>query len=105
MSTADLRVESAPVDTGGWFRCSPQVLQRTIPGIAVLLLVDPDDDVVVLAGTGMALWQELTSPRTLEDVALRLAARYGTQPDLVRESLDSTLELLLAHRVVQRCDG
>lgn len=69
------------------------VLWRSIPGSAVMLL-RAADEVVVLSGTGVALWEELAVPRCLDEVATALAGRYGITPSTVADSLEPVLDEL-----------
>ena len=81
------------------------VLWRIIPGVAVVLLCRSDDDVVILSGTGLALWQELAAPRRLEEVTLRFAEQYRAAPDVVASALIDVLKELHERGVVDRYDA
>jgi hypothetical protein len=65
------------------FRRSPTVLVRRSLD-TVLLFPTGADDVVTLAGTGIAVWELLDTWRTVEALAELLASRYEADPAVVR---------------------
>lgn len=77
-----------------WAR-RPGVLSRA-GGFGVALWAPEADAPVVLAGTGPAVWEELAEGGTLDELAARLARRYGTEPDTVSADLAATLDALAA---------
>ena len=93
MTVAELTADEAAVVGRRRLVHASDVLWRSIPGTAVMLL-RADDDVVVLSGTGLALWDELAVPRCLDEVATVFADRYGVTPDVVAESLGGVLDEL-----------
>lgn len=92
MTLAQLSVNESAVARRRLVRAS-DVLWRSIPGTGVMLL-RAIDDVVILSGTGLALWEELAVPRCLDEVTTVFADRYGVTPDEVAHGLGDVLEEL-----------
>lgn len=76
------------------------VVWRTIPGVAVLLLRGMDQELLILSGTGLTLWEELAVPRHLDEVTLSFSQRFGVPPDVVADDLTAVLAELHARGVV-----
>lgn len=73
---------------------APDVLWRAIPGVAVIALRSPEEDVVVLSGSGPALWDQLAEPQRLDEMAVRFAADCGVPPDVVLDGLGEAVRQL-----------
>lgn len=84
---------------------APEVLWRTIPGFAVIALRSAHEDVVILSGSGLALWDELAEPRRLAEVALRFSASLGVPPDVVMSGLGEAVRQLCDRGIVQDHDA
>lgn len=83
---------------------SPSVLWRRMQG-AVLLLRPGEQEVVELAGSGVALWEALETPRTDDDLVGELARRYGTDVATVGPDTMAAVEDLLDRGVLRRVSG
>ena len=58
------------------------------------------DQLVVLAGTGVALWDGLATPTTLGALVEDLAAAHGAPPETVDRDVRAALASLIADDVV-----
>lgn len=75
------------------FRRHPDLLwRRTHDRILLLAPGDPDAEVVVLTGSGVALWDELAESSSLEALAARLGELFGAEPELVAADVAPVLE-------------
>jgi hypothetical protein len=82
-----------------WER-DPRVLWRFGPGLVVLL--GPDDVAPTsLRGTGVALWAALDQPRTVRELAARLAAEFGADADVVESDIEPVIASLAATRALR----
>lgn len=94
-------VATAPATTV-WER-DPHVLWRR-SGTLVVLKAPAADELVTLDESGLELWSELEQPVTLQEVADRLAERYGVSPSQVAADLEPLFDdlerLHLIHRRV-----
>jgi hypothetical protein len=61
---------------------------------AVLCLPPGATEPVTLAGTGPEVWDLLQRPRSLGELAAELAARHGTDPEIVARDVMPVLEHL-----------
>jgi hypothetical protein len=61
--------------------------------------VDPEP--VTLAGTGVAIWDALERPRSLDDLAGTLATMFAIDIDRVRCDLTPVLDDLVARGVLE----
>jgi hypothetical protein len=68
---------------------------------AVLFLPPGATEPVTLAGTGPEVWDLLEDPHSLHALAAELAARHGTDPEVVAGDVSPVLEELAALGVVQ----
>jgi Coenzyme PQQ synthesis protein D (PqqD) len=68
---------------------------------AVLCLPPGANEPVTLAGTGPEVWDLLRDPRSLDELAADLAARHGTEPEIVVRDVLPVLEQLTALGVVE----
>ncbi len=77
------------------YRRAPGVFERR--SLSSLVLLAPDSaDVLVLEGTGPAVWAALEQPRTLDELSTALAATFGASPAVVQADLQPVLEQLVA---------
>ena len=73
---------------------------RDVDGEAVL--VDPAGRMLrVLNPAGCVLWTELERPRTLDDLAAALAARYEVEPARARADAEAFVRERSARKLVQ----
>jgi hypothetical protein len=79
--------------TADTFRRSPSVLTRRSLD-TVLLLPTGAEDVVTLAGTGIAVWELLDTWRTVEALTELLAPRYEADPAVVRADVGALIASL-----------
>jgi hypothetical protein len=77
-----------------WER-DPRVLWRFGPGLVVLLARDSVAP-TSLSGTGVALWAALDEPRTIRQLAARLAAEFGADLDVVESDIEPVVASLAA---------
>lgn len=89
---------AVPLDTR--IRRGPVLWRRS--GAQILIRRRGDDRLTVLAGTGVALWDELVEPVTLETLAARLAAAHAAPVETVTSDLQASIETLLGDGVVVR---
>ncbi len=61
-----------------------------------------DDETVVLAGSGIALWSVLVAPISMGDLTRQLAATHATTPDVVAADIEPVLDDLVERGVVRR---
>ena len=87
LSAPDQRVARGPVL---WRRTGDQVLIRR----------RGDDDLVVLAGTGVALWAALAEPTTIEALIRRLAVEHDATPEVVGPDVEGAVARLVEQGVV-----
>lgn len=80
---------------------SEEVLWRRNPGEVVLLALG-DDEVVRLPGTGGALWDQLSRPISLDDVAAGLGRVYSAAPERVAAEIQPLLDELVRRGAVAR---
>ena len=83
----DQRVRRADVL---WRRAGDRVLIRRLG----------DDDLLVLAGTGVDLWEAMDTERTVDAIVVSLADAHAAAVDRVRADVQSALADLIAKRVV-----
>jgi len=71
------------------WRRDERTLWRAGPGAVVVLLGPRDTGPRSLRGTGAALWSALDGPpRSVQEVAGRLATEFRADPDAVRRDVD-----------------
>lgn len=75
------------------------VLWRATLG-AVLIRPPGADEVVKLAGTGLALWAVLDEPLTFRDLCAELATTHSTDTDQIAADLTPVLEDLSSRTVI-----
>ena len=68
----------------------------------VLVRRPGDDDDVLLAGTGVALWAELATEIRVDELVARLADAHRATPELVATDVIDALDDLVARGVVVR---
>jgi dTDP-4-amino-4,6-dideoxygalactose transaminase len=92
---------SAPIgdEVHRWER-DERTLSRCAPDRVVLLAPDGDDP-IVLYGTGVALWQALDRPRDTDELAVRLAGQFGSDPAAIRSDIEPVLARLGAAGVLR----
>ena len=83
-----------------WERAERVLWRRS--GSTALLKHPETNDVVQVDRTGLALWSELDGPATLDEVADRLALRYGVDPTQVARDLGPILSELESLQLVRR---
>ena len=105
MTLAQLREADPYPGAETRFVRAPDVLWRAIPGVAVIALRSVDDDVVILSGSGLALWEELAEPRRLDEVAVRFADSCGAAPDVVLQGLSAAVRELCDRGIVRDHGG
>lgn len=71
----------------------------------VVVLAGADDEVFELAGTAVALWEELTEPATVEAVAAALGDRYGVAAEVVAPDVAAAMDELVGRGVVDVVGG
>lgn len=74
---------------------APGVLYRTF-GSTVMLRVRSGSGLLRLDGPGAALWDTLSSPKTLAASARSLADLFDVPDDAVRQDIDPVVEELVA---------
>ena len=72
--------------------------RRTLDGVLIRRRGDPE--VVLLAGTGVALWETLDSPRPVADLAARLATAHDADRREVERDLGGIVDELVASGVL-----
>jgi hypothetical protein len=72
----------------------PTVLWRRT-GRAVLLLPPRAEKPIWLTGTGVQLWESLSEPRTVDELARRLAREFAADPRQVVMDLEPVLAELV----------
>jgi hypothetical protein len=75
------------------FRRRPDVLWRRSLD-TVMLLPSATDDVVTVAGTGIAVWELLDTWRTVDALTEILCAQYRADPEVVRADVGSLMTQL-----------
>lgn len=80
-------------------RRAPVLWRRS--GDHVMIRRRGDDELVVLAGTGVALWLELSSPTTVADLIERLAAAHQAPAEVVGPDVREALSTLIDRAVVE----
>lgn len=83
------------------YRRAAGVVWRQAHG-SVFVLPDAGGDVVVLTGTGEELWWLLAEPMTIDQVAHRLAEKYGVPDQAVSRDVTPVVADLAARGVVER---
>lgn len=83
-----------------WER-SPYVLWRR-SGRRIVLKLPDRDELVILDRSGVELWDELTGPVTVLQVAEVLGVRFGVDPELVAADIVPVLADLEARDLVHR---
>lgn len=76
---------SMPIDPNAVYRCSPDVVARTIEGELILIPIasgigDAEDDIYTLNETGRVIWEHLDGNRTLRQIVTDLSGQYGDSP-------------------------
>lgn len=71
------------------------------------MLYNPDkDDTVVLNPSGRGIWAMLTEPRTLDEIAVNLAAVYpDVTPEQARKDAEQFIRSLVPDFVITSPDG
>ncbi len=71
------------------------------------MLYNPDkDDTVVLNPSGRGIWAMLSEPRTLDEIAINLAAAYpDVTPEQARKDAEQFIQSLVPDFVVPASDG
>lgn len=89
---------------------SPGALLRHRAGVAaqpyeggLMLMVPGLDTVHILNASAAAVWAALSSPASVDEVALRVAQGYGLPLDTVHEGVRSAVDGLVAAALVQHC--
>jgi hypothetical protein len=87
-----MRAEAAaPV---AWTRADA-VLTRVTPR-SVLVATLGSAEPIVLEGAAVAIWEELATPLDDDQLAARVAARFGTSPDALIDDVTATTHALMA---------
>lgn len=60
-----------------------------------------DDEVMVLRGAGVAIWNALAAPKAPEEVASGLGEQYGRPPEALLDEVQPFIEQLVRHRLVE----
>lgn len=79
-------------------RRGPVLWRRS--GDQVMIRRRGDDELIVLAGTGVALWDGLADPTTLGALVADLAAAHGATPETVDHDVRTALASLITDEVV-----
>lgn len=74
---------------------SPRALWRSGP-FGVVVLGPGAATPVVLEGTGVVLWDELTEPHSVRELAATLGARYAVATDVVARDIGPVVDALIA---------
>ena len=82
-----------------WCRRPDALTRRSLDALVVLPV--EGDDVVTLAGTGPEIWDLLAEPRTLDELAVILAARHATSEAIVAADVQPVLDALVVGGVVE----
>ncbi len=56
---------------------------------------------IVLTGSGLSLWLALERPSSIDDLARRLAADHGTDPETVRSDIEPVIDDLVGRGVLR----
>jgi hypothetical protein len=79
----------------GAFRRRPDVLWRRSLDAVVLLPLGAED-VITLAGTGVAVWELLDTWRTVDALTELLSLEYHAEPATVRADLEPLIDQLVS---------
>lgn len=101
MTTIHVPTVPRGVSPSARYRRSSAVLWRHSGG-AVVLLSPAAAQPVALQGPGRELWDLLSQPHSLEEVAATLAKRFGMDALDVRSAIEPVLEHLHDLAVVER---
>jgi len=77
------------------WRRDERTLWRVGPGSVVVVLGPHDATPRSLRDTGAALWAALDRPRSVHEVAARLAAEFDADPDVVRRDVEPVVAQLV----------
>ena len=77
------------------FRQNPAIAARVIEGKAVLI-VPATAEIKGLNASGTHLWQALAEPRSMEDLASALQARFAVEADAARADAEAFVRSMLA---------
>lgn len=90
-----------------WFERSPDVLQRSVADEHLLLPVAGNlldlDKLYVLDEVGLAVWQALTSPLTVAELAARMAADFEVGTEEAEPDVTAFLDDLVSHGLAREC--
>ena len=78
-----------------------RTMQSNLPEGEVVLLDENTDELIGLNGIASETWQLLSEGVTLEEVALRLEAKYDVEPDRLRTDLADLVRTLMARGMLK----
>ena len=81
------------------YRRSPEVLWRSTPS-GVVILPPGEREPLLLESTGIALWEVLAKPVTLDAAAQALADAYGVEPNRVAVDIEPVIDVLVRRGVI-----
>jgi hypothetical protein len=64
------------------------------------LLAPGDEDALLLAGSGGAVWQALAEPRSVDELVDGLARLHGVAPATIADDVSAAVSDLVAHGLV-----
>lgn len=67
----------------------------------VLVVVPDSDEVLAISDTGVPIWHQLAEPRSLVEVASRVARMYDAAPELILEGIGPLVEELVERKLVE----
>ena len=82
------------------FRRRPDVLSRRSLD-AVVILPPASDEVLTIAGTGVAVWELLDTWRTVEALTELLATAFGADPGVVAGDLEPLIAEFVDRNVLE----
>lgn len=86
------------------FRRAPSVLFRAV-GDEVVLAPAEGDDFHRLSPTGGVVWGLLATPRSLRELVATLAETYEEPSEVIAPGVESLVEDLLRHGIVEEVAG
>jgi hypothetical protein len=81
------------------FLRSPAVPHRIV-GTDVIVAPPDEPDVLLLSGTGSAVWLLLEEPRTVDELVGELAEQFAASPSEIRQAVAGFVEQLSSRGVV-----
>lgn len=83
------------------YRRSSGVLSRRVGKEVIVARAEGEGDPYLLSGTGLAIWNLLSTPRTVLELVRELSAAYGAAPDAVGSDVQPFLADLISRGLVE----